>query len=460
MRIRPPPIVSMPFPRLGNGAVPDAVVPMRFPSTRSSNPPSVMTMPSPAPVKVVAFEPLMTLPAPRAVPPIVSNLPAVLTPRMKMPRPLPNLGNGIETIGGGRMRIGILDDSTGANTIAYNGANGIRARNGGPLVFGNSIHDNGGLGIANDTAAPGTPVMTVTTVSATAAGGTRIQGTLAGVFALNDYTVQAYANTTCDPSGSGEGELYLGSSLVQALTAGTAAFDVVSAVPYVPGRALVTTVSLQNPFQGLITTSNFSACKLTGSANVSTTLADAPDPVDQGQQLTYTAVVANAGPDTALFGTADLTLPADATFIGVTTTQGTCSGSRGSAHCTLGTLANGASVTIVARVRPVSAGTASASASAQFAVDDPSTANNSASTTTTVQPATLMPLTFTVDSAGDAPDATPGDTTCATATGVCTLRAALEESNLHPSKDTIAFAIGGSGVQTIAPFSSTSGRST
>ncbi len=366
---------------------------------------------------------------------------------------LPNAANGIETIGGGRMRIGILDDPTGSNTIADNGANGIRARNGGPLIFGNSIHDNGGLGIANDGAAAGTPAMTVTSVTATAGGGTRVQGTLAGVFAANDYTMQAYANPACDPSGAGEGEFYLGSSVAHAVADGTTTFDVVSTVPYVTGRAVVVTVSLQNPFQGLITTSNFSTCKLTGSADLSIALSDAPDPVDQGQQLTYTAVVSNGGPDSALFTKADLALPTDATYAGVTTTQGTCTGSRGSAHCTLGSLAGGASATIVVRVLPLTAGTATASATTQSAVDDPVSGNNSASTTTTVQPATLTPLTFVVNSAGDAPDATIGDGTCQTAAGVCTLRAALEESNLHPSKDTIAFAISGTGVQTIAPAS-------
>jgi len=37
--------------------------------------------------------------------------------------------------------------------------------------------------------------------------------------------------------------------------------------------------------------------------------------------------------------------------------------------------------------------------------------------------------TFTVDNAGDAGDANPGNGSCATAGGVCTLRAAIEESN-------------------------------
>ncbi len=54
-----------------------------------------------------------------------------------------------------------------------------------------------------------------------------------------------------------------------------------------------------------------------------------------------------------------------------------------------------------------------------------------------------------VDSAGDGDDSQVGDGACATGSGGCTLRAAIQEANAHPGPDTILFAIG-SGVQTIA----------
>src|SRR5207247_2397002 len=47
------------------------------------------------------------------------------------------------------------------------------------------------------------------------------------------------------------------------------------------------------------------------------------------------------------------------------------------------------------------------------------------------------PPTFTVNSNGDASDATPGNGVCATAGGVCTLRAAIEEANALSSCGTI-----------------------
>lgn len=61
--------------------------------------------------------------------------------------------------------------------------------------------------------------------------------------------------------------------------------------------------------------------------------------------------------------------------------------------------------------------------------------------------------TFTVDGTGDGADANPGNGICATAGGVCTLRAAIQEANSLSGSDTIAFDIGGSGPHVIQPGS-------
>lgn len=45
---------------------------------------------------------------------------------------------------------------------------------------------------------------------------------------------------------------------------------------------------------------------------------------------------------------------------------------------------------------------------------------------------------FTVNSPLDAPDANPGDGVCATAAGLCTLRAAIQEANATPAADTVS----------------------
>ena len=50
--------------------------------------------------------------------------------------------------------------------------------------------------------------------------------------------------------------------------------------------------------------------------------------------------------------------------------------------------------------------------------------------------------TFTVNDTGDAGDANPGDGICATAGGVCSLRAAVQEANAFAGDDVIDFALG------------------
>ena len=57
---------------------------------------------------------------------------------------------------------------------------------------------------------------------------------------------------------------------------------------------------------------------------------------------------------------------------------------------------------------------------------------------------------FVVNSTSDTPDATPGDAICDDGAGNCTLRAAIEESNvITTTADTISFSIPGAGLQTI-----------
>lgn len=54
---------------------------------------------------------------------------------------------------------------------------------------------------------------------------------------------------------------------------------------------------------------------------------------------------------------------------------------------------------------------------------------------------TAAAATFTVNDLGDAGDASPGDGDCATAGGVCTLRAAIEEAEASGGADTLAFEL-------------------
>ena len=59
-------------------------------------------------------------------------------------------------------------------------------------------------------------------------------------------------------------------------------------------------------------------------------------------------------------------------------------------------------------------------------------------------------LTFLVTLVNDGSDAHPGDGVCATSSGVCTLRAAIEEANAHAGADVIHFNLPGGGVHVMS----------
>lgn len=110
---------------------------------------------------------------------------------------------------------------------------------------------------------------------------------------------------------------------------------------------------------------------------------DAPDPVTLGGNVTYTITVTNNGPDPAAETTVSDTLPAGVTLVSATTSQGTCSGTT-TVSCSLGSLASGATATVTLIVETVEGGTLSNTATVSASTADPNTANNSATTVTTV----------------------------------------------------------------------------
>jgi hypothetical protein len=138
---------------------------------------------------------------------------------------LGNGGNGVavvdatgNTVGGSAPRAG--------NTIAFNGGDGVLIDGGtGDAILHNTIIGNLGLGIDllhggnNDQAAP--------ELSAAVSGGgeTEFTGTLTGR-PLTTYTLEFYADTVVDPSGSGQGERFLISITVTTDASGVAQFAV------------------------------------------------------------------------------------------------------------------------------------------------------------------------------------------------------------------------------------------
>jgi len=120
-----------------------------------------------------------------------------------------------------------------------------------------------------------------------------------------------------------------------------------------------------------------------GSADLSITKTDSPDPVLVHDLLTYTIKVTNHGPDDASKVVVTDTLASTVTF---DSASSGCTGTK-TIVCALGTIADGASKTVTIKVVPNKEGTVANSASVASGTNDPNTNNNSATATTTVNPA-------------------------------------------------------------------------
>ncbi len=174
---------------------------------------------------------------------------------------LGNSGYGIQISGAAGITVGGIGLGE-ANIIAYNNGPGVTVRATSPAAInnpirGNSIHSNSGLGIdligtagvtAND---PGDvdafggnllqnyPVLTV----AVSTGGiTSIQGSLNST-ASTTFFIDFYSNPAQDPTGYGEGRVYLGSDTVMTDGSGDVSIDTVLAASVTAGHFVTATAT-------------------------------------------------------------------------------------------------------------------------------------------------------------------------------------------------------------------------
>ena len=168
------------------------------------------------------------------------------------------------------------------------------------------------------------------------------------------------------------------------------------------------------------------------TADLSVSITDSPDPIAAGSPLTFTGLVTNNGPNPASNVVLTAVLGTGMAFLSSTGAQ-SCSVFTTNVTCVLATIANGATTTVTLNVRPDNAGSLVTTVRVNGSERDPQIANNSAATTTTVNPAST---TFTVTNTNDS--------------GPGSLRQAILDANARlGTTDTIWFSIPGSGLRSI-----------
>ena len=148
------------------------------------------------------------------------------------------------------------------------------------------------------------------------------------------------------------------------------------------------------------------------------TKTDSPDPVQVGNNLTYTITVSNLDPSLSMSATMTDILPAGVNFVSVTPSQGSCTGTS-TIVCNLGGIAAGASATVSLVVTPTVAGTLTNTASVPD-FEDPTPGNNRDTELTTVIPAPTPPPTAT-PTPTDHPGPSPTPSATATASPTATV---------------------------------------
>lgn len=313
-------------------------------------------------------------------------------------RSLPNNQNAIFLSSSGNQVGGIAPAQ--ANIVAFNGGAGVRV---GTFNFetgitsntirGNSIFGNAGLGI--DLGNVGVnfnhfgpsngpnqllnfPVLNSAYPST---AGTQIEGSYDGL-PNSTLSLDFYSNQSPDPSGYGQGQTYLGSTVVTTDSAGHSSFTASLPVAITAGISLSATAT-----DAAGNTSEF-ARDITVTAapqsDLNISVVDSPDPVRVGDQLTYSFTVRNDGPSRATNTQMVQALPAGATFVSASASQGTTAVSGSTLTASLGTLDLGQIATVSVVVRPTAIGTITTTANVRADQTNPFPNHGMTTVSTTV----------------------------------------------------------------------------
>jgi hypothetical protein len=203
--------------------------------------------------------------------PVLGSVTGISSTHFFYPNGIANVFIGGPAAGEGNEIAGQLDTGISvANTYS-----GVR-------IAGNSIHDNGGLGVDLITADFLAGITPNDPLDADAGGNglqnfpvlqtaTRVGASLRVVGTLNSspssrFTIEFFASSGCDPSGYGEGQAFVGSTSVLTNASGNGAFDALLSASVPSGWVVTATATLEPTGD----TSEFSTCvPISGSTGAS-----------------------------------------------------------------------------------------------------------------------------------------------------------------------------------------------
>jgi hypothetical protein len=359
--------------------------------------------------------------------------------------------DGVTAVANGRHGIRLLNTAAdgligGAapNYVANNKSAGILlAVNAaqGNAILSNVVHDNGALGIdtngsgvnANDVGDLDTGAnngQNFPVLDASFAGGTTIDGTLDTNAAVKSFTIELFANPSCDASGHGEGAELVGSLVVATDVLGHAAFT--APLSRTVGASEFVTATATDPDGN---TSEFSAC--------------APSPTPS--TTTSTSSSTSTSTSSSSTSSTTVTTSSSSTSTSVPTTSSTSTSVPTTSSTSSSTLAP--ETTTSTSLPPDETTTTTSSSSTTSTTEDPTTTSTSlpaedtttttsSSTTSTTEDATTSststsdPTTSSTSSSTTLPDPTttstslpPEDTTTTTSSSTTSTTADVTTSS-------------------------------
>ena len=289
--------------------------------------------------------------------------------------------SGTLDLGNGRAGIYIISAATlvggespgMGNVIAFNRSLGVTVSSfTGNAILGNSIHDNGGLGIDldvngvnfndsgdSDTGANNLQNFPVLAQAVTDTNTTCVMGTFNSI-SNAQYRLEFFDNTALNPSGYGEGKAYVGFTNVTTDAAGNATFLAWLNPAPATLRQITATATAANG-----DTSEFSTGRMVvpyDSTDLRVSIAESADPASVVLGFSYTITVTNAGPTNATSVFVTNTLTGLATIANAIPSQGSCSIVGDTVIADLGTLAVGAVATVNVAMQPTADGDITSSA--------------------------------------------------------------------------------------------------